>query len=119
MLESDRRGIWRYGQLQRETQGIGLVLVRVRDGGSSPQEMSYAPIDRLSAWPEPLIGWVRRLTIEKGGGLCIDLNHGQEWRFLFMTPDLATIDVFETFLQQIEERTNHEQRKPKLRKRAR
>lgn len=33
MLESDRREIWRYGQLQRETQGIGLVLVKVRGKG--------------------------------------------------------------------------------------
>jgi hypothetical protein len=119
MLESDRREIWRYGQLQRETQGIGLVLVKVREWGSSPQEMSYAPITRLSAWPEPLIGWVRGLTTGKGGGLCIDLNRGQDWRFLFMAPDLSTVDVIETFLQQVEERMNHEQRKTKSRKRAR
>ncbi len=119
MLESDRREVWRYGMLQKGVQGIGLVLVKVRDGGSSPQEMNYAPIDRLSAWPEPLIGWVRGLTTKKGGGLCIYLNRGQVRRFLFMAPDLTTVDVFETFLQQVEERMNHEQRKTKSRKRAR
>lgn len=118
MLESDRREVWRYGTLQKGAQGIGLVLVKVRDGGSSPQEMNYAPIDRLSAWPEPLIGWVRGLTTEKGGGLCIYLNRGMDWRFLFMTPDLNTVDVFETFMQQVEERTNYEQRKTKSRRRS-
>ena len=117
MLESDRREVWRYGTLQKGVQGIGLVLVKVGDGESS--EMNYAPIERLSAWPEPVIAWVRGLTTEKSSGLCIYLNRGVEWRFLFMAPDLTTIDVFETFLQQVEERMNHEQRKPKLRKRTR
>lgn len=118
ILESDRWEVWRYGQLQKGAQGIGLVLVKVRDGGSSPQEMSYAPLERVATTLGPVIAWVQRLTAG-ADGLCVYLNRGADWRLLFMAPDLTTVDVFETFSQQVEERANHEQRKTKSRRRAR
>lgn len=119
MLESDKREIWRYGNLQKEALGVGLVLVRLRDGGDSPQEMSYAAIETLSSWPDPVVGWIRLLTMANDGGLCIQIYHEREWRLWFMKPDLTMIDIFKTLLEQIEEKMNHEQRKTKSRRRAR
>ena len=93
------------------------MLVKVRDGDRLPRDELCT--DRQVISLAGTVDWLgARVNNRKGGGLCIYLNRGMDWRFLFMTPDRNTVDVFETFMQQVEERTNYEQRKTKSRRRS-
>ena len=55
MLESDKREIWRYGNLQKEALGLASCWCVCVTGRFS-QEMSYAAIETLSSWPDPVVG---------------------------------------------------------------